>query len=64
MVQGDAHALPDGWVPFGQVLGRATALERGGRRCRLDSPGLTAAGRMWALLVPLRWRLMKAFHLF
>ena len=62
LVQGDARAMPDGWTPFTQVLGRVTALDRAGRRLRLDSAWLSAAGRVWAILALLRRRLMKWLH--
>ena len=61
-VQGDARAMPDGWVPLAQVLGRVTAVERGGRHFRLDSPWEAAAGGLWLALAPLRRVWMRVFH--
>lgn len=63
MVQGDARAMPDGWVPLPQILGRAAVLDRNGRRFRFDSPWVTAAGRLWMALAPLRRLLINWLHI-
>jgi signal peptidase I len=55
--QGDALAHPDPLIHAAQVLGRVVAVERGGRRLRLDRAPLRLAGLAWIRLSTLRRRL-------
>jgi hypothetical protein len=45
--QGDALACPDGLFAPEQVLGRAVAVEREGRRARLDTLWQRLSGLLW-----------------
>lgn len=38
LLQGDAAPQPDGWLSYGQVLGRVVAIERAGKRWNLNTP--------------------------
>jgi hypothetical protein len=57
LIQGDSMLAPDGWIDPQQVLGKASALYRNGKRIELASPGWVAAGKLWAWLTPLRCRI-------
>jgi hypothetical protein len=55
--QGDSLAHADPLIHATQVLGRVVAVERGGRRLRLDRTPLRLAGLAWIRLSTLRRRL-------
>jgi hypothetical protein len=52
--QGDALTGADAPIDGSQVLGRVVAVERRGRRHRLDHAPLRLAGLAWICLAPLR----------
>ena len=55
-VQGDALTRPDGLFFSEQVLGRVVAVERKGKRIRLDTGFQQIAGALWVGLSPIsRW---------
>ena len=72
LIQGDALPAPDGWADGEQVLGKAVALYRNGKRIDLLSAWWVEAGKLWLGLAPLRcrvqpwlqalWRKMRPGH--
>jgi signal peptidase len=58
--RGDALASPDRLVCLEQVLGRVVAVERGGRRIRLEHGLPRTVGRLWMALSPLGAWLYRA----
>jgi hypothetical protein len=70
LIQGDSMLAPDGWIDPKQVLGKASALDRNGKHIDLTALGWVVAGKLWALLTPLRcwfqilWHRLRArlFH--
>jgi signal peptidase len=65
VTQGDALARPDRLIFQEQVLGRVVAVERGGRRIRLDVAPQQLMGVLWIRLSPLGgwlYRLLAALR--
>ena len=60
LVQGDSRRHPDGRVPAAAVLGRVTAVQRGGRQISMDACATRGLVRVWLLLTPVRGALIKA----
>jgi signal peptidase I len=60
--QGDALAHADPPVRAAQVLGRVVAVERGGRRLRLDRTPLRLTGLAWIRLATPRRRLGRGLR--
>jgi hypothetical protein len=56
VLAGDTHPHSDPAIPLGAVLGRAIAVEAGGREYSLDSRAARMAGRLLAASHPLRSR--------
>jgi hypothetical protein len=54
VIQGDAHAWPDGQVPRDQIMGRVSEVYRTGKRIPLDTPVRSFALSVWMWLTPLR----------
>ena len=54
VTQGDALTRADGCIPVAQVLGRVVAVERRGKRFRLDTAWQRRWSRFWLTLAPLR----------
>ncbi len=57
ITRGDALISADAPLREEQVWGRVVAVERDGKRIKLDGVVIRMAGWLWASLTPFRWRL-------
>jgi signal peptidase I len=62
--RGDSQIKPDGAVTLKQIIGQVVAVERSGKRIRLDSKSAEMQGRIWNILSPLNWYFLRAYFWF
>ena len=65
LIQGDSLILPDGWIPYSNVLGRVVLIKRNRRIIHLTGFWMEGIIHVWLIIRPalaLIYRLLKQLH--